>query len=242
MSSIFKPAATRAVGCQAGILVIEDDLGVGTEVQAVLEDGGFAVEWVKTGADGLRRAIDGDFKTIVLDRMLPDVDGLSVLSTLRNIGKRTPVLILSALSAVDERVRGLRAGGDDYLTKPFDGLELTARLNAILRRRAPSSRDTVLRVGDLALDTDKRVAERAAQTIELTAREYALLEYLMRQAGQVVTRAMLFESAWNYHFDARTNVIDMHIGQLRRRISLNGTLSSMIHTVRNIGYILDAHD
>jgi two-component system, OmpR family, response regulator len=242
MGSIIKPGNARAAGCRAGVLIIEDDPGVGTEVQAVLEDDGFAVEWVRTGSDGLRRAIDGNFKTIVLDRMLPDVDGLSILSTLRNIGNRTPVLILSALSAVDERVRGLRAGGDDYVTKPFDGLELIARLNAILRRRSPSSSDTVLRVGDLALDTIKRVAERAAQTIELTPREYALLECLMRQAGQVVTRAMLFESAWNYHFDARTNVIDMHIGQLRRRIGLNGMFSSMIHTVRNIGYILDARD
>jgi two-component system, OmpR family, response regulator len=237
MSSIAKPAPVRTADCQTRILVVEDDPGVGGEVRAALEDYGFVVEWVRTGGEGLRRAIDGDFQTIVLDRMLPDIDGLAVLSTLRNVGKRTPVLILSALAAVDERVRGLRAGGDDYVTKPFDGLELTARLNAILRRRTPAPGDTVLRVGDLTLDTATRLARRAGQTIELRPRECALLEYLMQHAGQVVTRAMLFEAVWNYHFNAQTNVIDMHIGQLRRRISLNGTLPGMIRTVRNIGYI-----
>jgi two-component system, OmpR family, response regulator len=237
MLSIAKPAPIRTAGCQTHILVVEDDPGVGGEVRAALEDYGFAVEWVRTGSDGLRRAIDGEFQTIVLDRMLPDIDGLSVLSTLRNVGKHTPVLILSALSAVDERVRGLRAGGDDYMTKPFDGLELTARLNAILRRRTPAPDDKVLRMGGLTLDTATRLARRAEHTIELRPRECALLEYLMRHAGQVVTRAMLFEAVWNYHFNAQTNVIDMHIGQLRRRISLNGTLPAMIHTVRNIGYI-----
>jgi two-component system OmpR family response regulator len=240
MSSPVKPSAMRTAPFQARILVVEDDPGVGCEVSAALEDYGFAFEWVKTGCDGLRRARDTEFQTIVLDRMLPDIDGLSVLSTLRNIGKHTPVLILSALAAVDERVRGLRAGGDDYVTKPFDGLELTARLNALLRRRTPAAGGPVLRVGDLALDTQTRLAERAGQTIELTPRECALLEFLMRHAGQVVTRAMLFESVWNYHFNAQTNVIDMHIGQLRRRISLNGRLPGMIHTVRNIGYIFDA--
>jgi DNA-binding response OmpR family regulator len=170
--------------------------------------------------------------------MLPEIDGLSILSTLRNVGKQTPVLILSALSAVDERLRGLRAGGDDYLTKPFDSLELTARLNALLRRSSSPTEPSAMSVGDLVLNVSTHVVERAGEVIDLKPREYQLLEYMMRHAGQPVTRAMLFESVWNYHFNAQTNVIDMHIGQLRRKISLNGRLSLMIHTARNVGYIL----
>jgi two-component system OmpR family response regulator len=222
------------------VLVVEDDEPVRLEVAAALEDYGFAVDGVASGHTGLLRALDGDFDAVVLDRMLPDVDGLSILSTLRNVGKQTPVLILSALSAVDERVRGLRAGGDDYLTKPFDSLELTARLNALLRRRSSPKERSAMSIGDLVLDVSTHVVERAGEVIDLKPREYQLLEYMMRYAGQPVTRAMLFESVWNYHFNAQTNVIDMHIGQLRRKISLNGRLSVMIHTVRNVGYILDA--
>jgi DNA-binding response OmpR family regulator len=148
-----------------------------------------------------------------------------------------PVLILSALSAVDERIRGLRAGGDDYVVKPVDSLELGARLNALLRRRSATQASTV-NVGDLVIDTERRVVQRGGETIELKPREYSLLEFLGRHAGQVVTRAMLLESVWNYHFDSRSNVIDMHIGQLRRKISFNGRLSVMIQTVRNVGYVL----
>jgi DNA-binding response OmpR family regulator len=222
------------------ILVVEDDDHTRLEVTAALEDYGFAVDGVSCGHIGLLRALEGEFDAVVLDRMLPDVDGLSILSTLRNVGKQTPVLILSALSAVDERVRGLRAGGDDYLTKPFDSLELTARLNALLRRRSSPIEPSALSVGDLILDTSTHHVERAGEVIELKPREYQLLEYMMRHAGQPVTRAMLFESVWNYHFNAQTNVIDMHIGQLRRKVSLNGRLSVMIHTVRNVGYILHA--
>ncbi len=224
------------------MLVVEDDSGTALEVTAVLEDYGFAVERVSTGHNGLLRALDGEFDAIVLDRMLPDLDGLSILSTLRNVGKQTPVLILSALSAVDERVRGLRAGGDDYLTKPFDGLELTARLNALLRRQSGGSEPSMLSVGDLTLDTSLHVVLRAGVTLELKPREYSLLQFLMRHSGHVVTRAMLFEAVWNYHFNAQTNVIDMHIGHLRRKVSLNGRLPAMIHTVRNVGYILHAAD
>jgi DNA-binding response OmpR family regulator len=222
------------------VLVVEDDDHARLEVTAALEDYGFAVEGVASGYAGLLRAVDGDFEAVVLDRMLPDVDGLSILSTLRNVGKRTPVLILSALSAVDERVRGLRAGGDDYLTKPFDSLELTARLNALLRRSSSPTEPSAMSVGDLVLNMSTHAVERAGEAIDLKPREYQLLEYMMRHAGQPVTRAMLFESVWNYHFNAQTNVIDMHIGQLRRKISLNGRLSLMIHTVRNVGYILHA--
>jgi two-component system OmpR family response regulator len=161
---------------------------------------------------------------------------------LRNVGKETPVLILSALSAVDERVRGLRTGGDDYVVKPVDSLELSARLNALLRRRSAASQTSTFNVGDLVLDTEQRTVHRAGEAIDLKPREYSLLEFLVRHAGHVVTRAMLLESVWNYHFDSRSNVIDMHIGQLRRKISLNGRLSVMIQTVRNVGYVLHASE
>jgi two-component system OmpR family response regulator len=234
-SSLARPNARKP-----RVLVVEDDDQARLEVTAALEDCGFVVDAVASGYTGLLRAVDGDCDAVVLDRMLPDIDGLSILSTLRNVGKRTPVLILSALSAVDERVRGLRAGGDDYLTKPFDSLELTARLNALLRRSSSPTEPSAMSVGDLVLNVSTHVVERAGEVIDLKPREYQLLEYMMRHAGQPVTRAMLFESVWNYHFNAQTNVIDMHIGQLRRKISLNGRLSLMIHTVRNVGYILHA--
>ncbi|WP_236002178.1 response regulator transcription factor [Paraburkholderia elongata] len=222
------------------VLVVEDDQHVALEIHAALEDYGFDVECVPTGHHGLLRALNGDFDVVVLDRMLPDIDGLSILSTLRNVGKRTPVLILSALGAVDERVRGLRAGGDDYMTKPFDGLELTARLNALLRRNSSGGEPSLLCVGDLTLDPATRVVQRAGQTLELQPRELALLEFLMRHAGQVVTRAMLFESVWNYPFNTQTNVVDMHISNLRRKVSCNGRLPAMIVTVRSAGYIIHA--
>lgn len=226
------------------ILVVEDDPGAGLEVTAALEDHGFEVEWVTTGFEGLLRATNGDFDAVVLDRMLPDLDGLSILATLRNIGRQTPVLILSALDAVDERIRGLRAGGDDYLVKPFDGLELTARLNALLRRRHAVSKggadEAILQVDDLTLDARTRTVERAGQIVDLKPREYSLLEFLMRHAGEIVTRTMLLESIWNYHFNTQTNVIDMHISNLRRKLSLNGQLSPMIVTVRSAGYIIHA--
>jgi two-component system, OmpR family, response regulator len=226
------------------VLVVEDDPGAGQEVTAALEDYGFEVDWVPTGFHGLLRATHDEFDAVVLDRMLPDLDGLSILATLRNIGKETPVLILSALDAVDERVRGLRAGGDDYLVKPFDGLELTARLNALLRRRHATtngaSGTAVLQVDDLTLDTRTRVVQRAGEVVDLKPREYSLLEYLMRHAGEVVTRTMLLESVWNYHFTSQTNVIDMHISNLRRKLSFAGRLSAMVVTVRNAGYIIHA--
>jgi two-component system, OmpR family, response regulator len=238
-----KPMATATDHARRPrILVVEDDALVRTELEAALDDYGFAPTCVENGHLGLQRALDGDFDAIVLDRMLPDIDGLSILSTLRNVGRTTPVLILSALSAVDERVRGLRAGGDDYVTKPFDALEMTARLNALLRRRAGPIDGLLLCVGDLTVDPHKREVRRAGRLLELKPREYGLLEYMMRHAGQVVTRAMLFEAVWNYSYNAQTNVIDMHIGQLRRRLSCDGALPPMIRTVRNAGYILHAAD
>jgi DNA-binding response OmpR family regulator len=222
------------------VLVVEDDVQTAAEISAALGDHGFEVEHAQTGADALNRAAGNQYAAIVLDRMLPDgVDGLTVLSSLRGTGIDAPVLILSALSAVDERVRGLRAGGDDYLTKPFESLELTARIEVLLRRRSIPDRDTILRVGDLEIDRITREVRRAGRPIELLPREYRLLEYLMRHPGQVITRTMLFEEVWSYRYDQRTNVIDVHMGKLRRKLEDNG-LPPMIHTVRGSGYILRA--
>lgn len=224
----------------ARVLVIEDDVDTATEIAAALRDHDFEVECAHTGRDGLLKAAADPYEAIVLDRMLPgDLDGLTLLSTLRSVGVEAPVLILSALSAVDERVRGLRAGGDDYLTKPFESLELTARLEVLMRRHTAAEPETTLRLGDLEVDLLTREVRRAGRHIELLPREYRLLEYLMRHPGQVVTRTMLFEEVWGYHFDERTNVIDVHIGKLRRKLD-EGGLPSMIHTARGSGYILRA--
>lgn len=222
----------------ARVLVIEDDRRSSAEIAAALGDHGFDVECAYNGRDGLLRASADKYDAIVLDRMLPgDLDGLGVLATLRTIGNETPVLILSALSAVDERVRGLRAGGDDYLTKPFEAIELTARLDVLIRRKTTPQRETALRVGDLEIDLLTREVRRAGRSIEVLPREYRLLEYLMRHMGRVVTRTMLFEEVWGYHYDPQTNVIDVHVGRLRRKLE-EGGLSQMIHTVRGSGYVL----
>jgi two-component system, OmpR family, response regulator len=222
------------------VLVIEDDHRTAAEISAALGDYGFDVECAYAGRDGLLRATAEKFDAIVLDRMLPgDLDGLGVLATLRTVGNETPVMILSALSAVDERVRGLRAGGDDYLTKPFESVELTARLEVLIRRNSMPQRQTVLRVGDLQVDLLTREVRRAGRPIELLPREYRLLEYLMRHAGRIVTRTMVFEEVWGYHYDPQTNVIDVHIGRLRRKLE-EGEAPQMIHTVRGSGYVLRA--
>ena len=220
------------------VLVIEDDRPTATEIAAALGDHGFDVDVAYTGRDGLLKAAAEKYEAVVLDRMLPgDLDGLAVLATMRTIGVETPVLILSALSAVDERVRGLRAGGDDYLTKPFEFIELTARLEVLVRRNAIPARETNLQFGDLEVDLLTREVRRAGRAIELLPREYRLLEYLMRHPGRVVTRTMLFEEVWGYHYDPQTNVIDVHIGRLRRKLE-EGGLSQLIHTVRGSGYVL----
>ncbi|RON09937.1 DNA-binding response regulator [Pseudomonas brassicacearum] len=223
------------------VLVVEDDNSTAREIEAALQDHGFTVTCVNNGRDGLLKALSEPFDLIVLDRMLPGgIDGLGVLTALRAASVSTPVLILSALSALDERVRGLRAGGDDYLTKPFEFIELTARLDALSRRRAePTTRepDNQLRVGNLHVDLLRRSVRRGDRTIELVPREYALLEHLMRNAEQVVTRTMLFEAVWNYSYDERTNVIEVHIGRLRRKIDAEGE-AQMIHTIRGAGYVL----
>jgi len=220
------------------VLVIEDDRQTSAEIAAALGDHGCDVECAYNGRDGLLKATTEKYDAIVLDRMLPgDLDGLGVLATLRTVGVETPVLILSALSAVDERVRGLRAGGDDYLTKPFEFVELTARLEALVRRRTVAAPATSLQVGDLHLDLLTRQVKRGGQAVELLAREYRLLEYLMRHPGHLVTRTMLFEEVWGYRYDPQTNVIDVHIGKLRRKLEEGGR-PQMIHTVRGSGYVL----
>jgi len=222
------------------VLVVEDDVQTAAEIAATLGDHGFEVEQAGTGREAVKRATSERFAAIVLDRMLPGgMDGLAVLASLRGLGVAAPVLILSALSAVDERVRGLRSGGDDYLTKPFESLELTARIEVLLRRGAVAERETVLRVGDLEVDRLTREVRRRGRKVELLPREYRLLEYLMRHPGQIITRTMLFEEVWSYRYDPRTNVIDVHMGKLRRKLD-EGGLPSMIQTVRGSGYILHA--
>lgn len=226
----------------ARVLVVEDDLGTANEIRDALGENGFNVDCAYDGREGLLKAASGNYDAIILDRMLPHgLDGLGVLATLRSAGVDTPVLILSALSAVDERVRGLRAGGDDYLTKPFEFLELTARLDVLLRRMSGPPRATVLRVGKLELDLLTHTVHYGDAPVELLPREFRLLAYLMRHAGQVVTRTMLFEEVWNYHSVEPTNVIDVHIGKLRRKIGSDDG-ESMIHTVRGSGYVLRATD
>ncbi|WP_249209405.1 response regulator transcription factor [Burkholderia cenocepacia] len=223
----------------AHVLTIEDDEITANEIVTELEGRGFTVEWVANGRDGMARALGNEFDVITLDRMLPVVDGLTILTTMRNVGVRTPVLMLSALGDVDERVRGLRAGGDDYLTKPFDPEEMAARLEVLLRRSqaAPATFDTTLVVGPLKLDLISRKAFRDGEEVVLLPTEYRVLEYMMRNAGQTITRTMLFEAVWGYHFDPGTNLIEVHMGRLRRKIDPSDA-KQMIQTVRGAGYRL----
>jgi two-component system OmpR family response regulator len=222
----------------AKVLVIEDDAETADQIVAELTGRGFTVDREAAGPAGLERANTGDYDVITLDRRLPGLDGLTIVERLRRSGVKTPVLLLSALGEVEDRVRGLRAGGDDYLTKPFAFAELSARVDALLRR-SPEPRATLLRVGDLELDLLARAARRGTRNLELQPRELRLLEYLVRHHGQVVTRAMLFEQVWHYHFDPRTNLIDVHIGRLRRKVDLPSE-EPLIHTLRGIGFVLRA--
>jgi two-component system, OmpR family, response regulator len=226
----------------AKVLVVEDDAQTLEEITGALTDHGCTVETAQNGRDGLVLAIGRDYDAIVLDRMLPGgLEGLGMLAALRQAGVQTPVLILSALSAVDERVRGLRAGGDDYLTKPFDFIELTARLDAIMRRRDAAPVAQVHQVGPLRLDPLKREVTCGGRPVALLPREYRLLEYLVQHEGQVVSRTMLFEAVWDYRLDERTNVIDVHISRLRKKLDETGH-APMIETVRGSGYLLRAPD
>ncbi|HEY8518784.1 MAG TPA: response regulator transcription factor [Gammaproteobacteria bacterium] len=223
------------------ILVVEDDKDVASFIRKGLVQAGCNVDVADNGKDGLLLATTESYDALIVDRMLPGVDGLTLIRTLRASEKQTPVLILSALGEVDDRVKGLRAGGDDYLVKPFAFAELMARIEALVRRARSGAEGpvTVLRVGDLELDLLKREARRAGEKIELQPREFQLLEFLMRHAGQVVTRTMLLEGVWNYHFDPQTNVIDVHISRLRSKID-RGFDKPLLHTVRGAGYRLDA--
>ncbi|HEX4112396.1 MAG TPA: response regulator transcription factor [Stellaceae bacterium] len=220
----------------AKILLIEDDVETCAEIGAALGERGYRVEVSTTGTAGLTAALNGAFDVLIVDRMLPEMEGLQVIETLRAQDVRTPVLVLSALGAVDDRIRGLKAGGDDYLTKPFALGELTARIEALLRRPV-ETRATVLRVGPLSLDLIDRVARRGEREIELLPREFKLLEYLMRRPDRVVTRDMLLEDVWNYRFLPQTNLVDVHIGKLRRKIDAQGE-TPLIRGVRGAGFML----
>jgi two-component system, OmpR family, response regulator len=221
------------------ILVVEDDPETAAYLAKGLNESGYTVDRCGDGREGLYLASSGAYGAIVLDRMLPGMDGLALLGALRAGEIRTPALILSALGSVDDRVKGLRAGGDDYLVKPFAFSELLARLEALLRRGASAPATTRLKVADLELDLLTRTVRRAGKSIELLPREFRLLEYLMRNAGHVVTRTMLLEHVWDYHFDPQTNVIDVHVSRLRQKIDKNFD-GPLLHTVRGAGYCLRA--
>jgi two-component system OmpR family response regulator len=218
------------------ILVVEDDRTTADFILKGLAEHGHVGDHAADGRDGLFHATDGGYDAIVLDRMLPMMDGLTVLSALRAAGIETPVLLLSALGSVDDRVKGLTAGSDDYLVKPFAFAELIARLELLMRRRGSGTAvETELSCGDLRMDLLKREVRRGERPIELQPREFRLVEYLLRHAGQVVTRTMLLEGVWDYHFDPGTNVIDVHISRLRRKIDTEGE-PPLIHTIRGAGY------
>jgi two-component system OmpR family response regulator len=219
------------------ILIVEDDARVASHIAKGLREVGYTVDAVADGRDGLYRTAAESYDAIVLDRVLPNVDGLTILQTMRAAGNRTPVLILSALGEVDERVRGLKAGGDDYLVKPFALSELLARLEALLRREAPVGERVRLAFVGLEMDLVAREVRRGGRRIDLTPREFRILEYLMRHAGQVVTRSMLLENVWDYHFDPQTNIIDQHVSRLRQKIDQGGE-KPLIQTVRGTGYVL----
>jgi two-component system, OmpR family, response regulator len=220
------------------ILLVEDNERVAGFLVKGLREGGHTVDHADNGRDGLFLASSESYDTIIMDRVLPGgVDGLAIVEALRKTGNKTPILILSALGEVDDRIRGLRAGGDDYLAKPFAFGELVARLDALVRRSWDSGPETVLKVGDLSLDPLSYTVARAGKPIQLQPREFRLLEFLMRHAGQVVTRTMLLEHVWDYHFDPQTNVIDSHVSKLRRKID-SGFDTPLLHTIRGAGYKL----
>ena len=219
------------------ILVIEDDQEAARYLVKGLKESGHVADHAGDGEDGLALAQDGGYDVLVVDRMLPKLDGISVVERLRAEGSKVPILFLSALGEVDDRVKGLKAGGDDYLVKPYAFAELLARIEALVRRCNPDDVATHLQVGGLALDVLARRVARDGAEIQLQPREYALLEYLMRHAGQLVTRTMLLESVWDYHFDPQTNVIDVHISRLRSKID-KGFGTPLLHTVRGAGYCL----
>jgi two-component system OmpR family response regulator len=222
------------------ILLIEDDKDTAAYLAKGLDESGHTVHLAHDGRDGLFMALDQPYEVLVVDRMLPGMDGLAIIRALRTSGNQTPALILSALGEVDARVEGLRAGGDDYLVKPFSFSELLARLEALIRRSVTATEQTThLKVGDLEMNLLSREVKRSQQTIDLQPREFRLLEFLMRNSGQVVTRTMLLENVWDYNFDPQTNVIDVHISRLRSKIDKHFD-QPMLHTIRGAGYVLRA--
>ncbi len=219
------------------MLIVEDDTETRDYVAKGLREAGYTIEVTGSGRDGLAQAVGGGFDALVLDRMLPDLDGLSLLKSLRAAGVATPAIMLTALGAIDERVRGLKAGADDYLVKPFSFAELSARIEALLRRPVEAREETRLACADLELDLISRTARRGQRWFDLLPREFQMLEYLMRRKGRVVTRTMLLEGLWDYRFDPGTNVIDVHISRLRRKIDAEGE-RPLIRTVRGSGYMI----
>lgn len=219
------------------LLIVEDDKEGGAYLKKALREAGHTVDHASDGREGLLLAASEPYDVIVLDRMLPSMDGLGILRTIRASGVKTPVLLLTALGGIDDRVEGLEAGGDDYLVKPFATAELLARINALARRPPTQDVRTVLRVADLQIDLLTRTVSRAGERVDLQPREFQLLEYLMRHAGRVVTRTMLLESVWDFHFDPRTNIVETHMSRLRSKVD-RGHACELIYTVRGAGYCL----
>ena len=222
------------------VLVIEDDADTASYVTRGLHEHGHLADHAPDGRDGLLMAGGGGYDVLVVDRMLPGIDGLGLVRTLRGAGVKAPVLFLTALQGVGDRVQGLEAGGDDYLVKPFAFAELLARLNALARRPPLSDVPTTLAVADLELDLLRRTATRGGERVEMQPREFRLLEFLLRHAGRVVTRTMLLEGVWDFHFDPRTNIVETHISRLRGKLSRGGQDPELIHTIRGSGYVLRA--
>ena len=221
------------------ILVVEDDPETGAQIVESLATSGYRVDLAVNGNDALSRGRSADYAVLTIDRMLPDLDGIAVMQHLRQDGVATPILIVSALGEIEDRVRGLREGGDDYLVKPFAFAELLARVEALARRSPTVERETVLRVGDLELDLVLRSASRSGRKIKLLPREFQLLEYLVSNEGQVVSRSMLLLHVWNLHFDPTTNIIEVYVGRVRRKVD-GPQVYPLIHTVRGVGYCLRA--
>jgi two-component system OmpR family response regulator len=224
------------------LLLVEDNERMSQFIKKGLTEAGHVIDHAENGRDGLFMASSEPYDVIIMDRLLPGgIDGLGIIIALRQSGNNTPILILSALADVDERIRGLQAGGDDYLTKPFSFGELSARLNALMRRSNAAGPETVLTLADLQIELLPRRVTRAGKVIDLLAREYKLLEFLMRHAEQVVTRTMLLENVWDYHFDPQTNVIEVHISKIRQKVD-EGFSRSLLKTIRGAGYMLTARD
>lgn len=221
------------------ILVIEDDLETAAQLADCLRAGGYGVDVASSGDEGLSRGRTGEYAVMTIDRMLPGIDGVEIIRRFREDGIATPAIIISALDAVGERVRGLRAGGDDYLVKPFALAEMLARVDALARRSATVVKATVLRVGDLEMDLLTRCVRRGSKEIALLPREFQLLEYLARNAERIVPRTMLLQHVWDLHFDPMTNIIDVYVGRLRRKVDSNGAYP-LIHTVRGVGFCFRA--